>query len=488
MICIPVTARSNSKAICELKEASKLADIVELRIDYIENPDLESLLKSKTGPIIVTNRPVNQGGMFKGSESDRIDLLKKAISLKADYVDIEHDCADKITETDDTQLIVSCHDFEGTPENILDIHRNLIKSGGNIAKLVTFAKDINDNFKIFKLLRETDFPTIAFCMGELGLISRILSPVFGGMLTFAALDEGKESAPGQLPIETCSNVYRVPVLNKNTEIFGLLGNPVGHSMGPYMHNGAFKENGVNGVYVPFKVEEVSLFMGAVKEFGIKGVSVTIPHKKRVMEFLDEIDPVAKKIGAVNTVVNRNGKLSGYNTDCPAAINALERVMAESDKQSASLKDCNVVVLGAGGAARAIAFGLKEKEANLTIINRTFDSAIDLAEEVGCYCVQYESIDNVEMDVLINTTSVGMYPDVSNSPVNSQLLKEGMVVFDIIYNPLETKLLQDAKSKGCITLNGVEMFVNQASLQFDLFTGSKAPVKLMEKIVNERLAK
>lgn len=487
MICIPITARQNSEAIAELKKASKLADIIELRIDYIETPDLEALLKEKTKPVIVTNRPKNQGGMFSGSEENRISLLKKAASLKADYIDIEHDCVEAITDIGDTKLIVSYHDFDKTPGNIVEIHNSLTKSGADIAKLVTFANDIDDNFKVFDILNKTDFPTIAFCMGEFGQISRILSPVFGGKLTFASLAQGKESAPGQLTINDCNDVYGLPNLNSETNIFGLLGNPVGHSMGPHIHNGAFRDRGVNAVYVPFKVEHVSPFIGGVINLGIKGVSVTIPHKKSVMEFLDEIDPIAKSIGAVNTVVNCNGKLSGYNTDCPAAISALERVLNNTNgEQNSPLTGKNVVLLGAGGSARAIAYGLKEKGANITIVNRTYERGVELSNDVGCGAMRFEDISQLKIDIIINTTSVGMYPKIDESPLDSHILKEGMVVFDIIYNPLQTKLLIDAKNRGCITLNGVEMFVNQAALQFELFTGQKAPIKLMDSIITSRL--
>ncbi|MGR3317698.1 MAG: type I 3-dehydroquinate dehydratase [Candidatus Anammoxibacter sp.] len=503
MICIPITADSNQGAIKELKKASKFADIVELRIDYIDTPDLDALLKERSKPVIVTNRPKRQGGMFSGDETARIDLLKKAIALKADYIDIEHDSVGSIEDVGDTKLIVSYHDFNATPSNINQIHSDLTKSGADIAKLVTFANDITDNFRIFDMLNETDFPTIAFCMGELGHISRVLSSKFGGKLVFASLDKGKESAPGQLTIDEIRNVYRVQEINRETEIFGLLGNPVAHSMGPYIHNAALKENGINAVYVLFKVDKVSGFIDHIKKIGVKGLSVTIPHKEAVMEFLDEIDPIAKEIGAVNTIVNRTGKLSGCNTDCPAAISALEEVLVKTEDRikkaeakenpnpqppirnpQSTIRNKKVVVIGAGGAARAIAFGLKEKGADITIINRTYERALALSNDVGCNCAKFDELEKLKIDILINTTSVGMFPHVDESLAPDTILKNGMVVFDIIYNPTETKLLQEAKSKGCTVLNGVDMFVKQAALQFELFTGQKAPDKLMKNIINE----
>ena len=479
MICIPVTACTTQEAINELKEASKHADVVELRIDYIKSPDLNALLKVKKKPVIVTNRPKHQGGLFAGDEESRISLLKKAVELNADYIDLEYDCVDKIKDLGDTKLIVSYHNFDETPKNVKQIHKNLTKSNAHIVKLVTFANDITDNFYIFDLLNETDYPTIAFCMGELGQISRILSPKFGGKLVFASLTSGKESAPGQLTIDDLTNIYHVQEINNSTQIFGLLGNPVAHSKGHYIHNALFKEKDINAVYMLFKVENIATFIDVVKKFGIDGLSVTIPHKESVIKYLDEIDPIAKKIGAVNTVINRNGKLVGHNTDCPAAINALEKIV---NKSGSLIQNKKVVIIGAGGAARALAFGLKEKGANIKLVNRTFERCVELADEVGCSYGKLPETGEIDADVLINTSSVGMYPNVEDSPVSDAMLKQDMILFDVVYNPQETKLLKDAKANGCVTLDGVEMFVGQAALQFELFTGKKPQTDLMKDII------
>ncbi len=502
MICIPITAKTNDEAINDLREASRFADIVELRIDYIKEPDLNALLKSKTKPVIVTNRSLRQGGLFEGDEIDRMDLLKKAINLKAEFVDVEYDCLGKIADKGVSKIIASYHDFSKTPDDLPGIHASIVKSGADIVKIVTFATDIRDNFKMFELLKATGFPTIAFCMGELGQISRILTTKFGGRLTFASLGKGKESAPGQLTIDDCKNVYRISKLNEDTDIYGLLGDPVSHSMGPHIHNASFDAVGINAVYVPFKVEAVSSFLEMSKKLDIKGLSVTIPHKETSVNFLDNIDVIAKNIGAVNTIVNRNGKLTGHNTDCPAAINSLSLTIINAVISGAlkmakiepsptggslpTLKDRKVVILGAGGAARAIAFGIKDKGASITIVNRVHQRAENLAAEAGCQSLKMHKIHKCEIDVLINTTSVGMHPEIDESPVPSYILKKGMVVFDIVYNPPETKLLKEARERGCIVLNGVKMFVKQAAMQFELFTGQRAPVKLMEDIIRKRI--
>lgn len=481
MICIPITAHSNQEAIEDLKEASRFADIIELRLDYIKDPDLDALLMGRTRPLIVTNRPKRDAGDFQGTELERIALLQKAVRFHPEYVDIELDSVSKLHDLGKTKLIVSYHNFNETPNDIGRIHEDLIRTGASIVKLATFARDITDNARILELLKRANFPTIAFCMGELGQISRILSIKFGSMLTFASLARGKESAPGQLSIKELKDVYHISEIGRNTDIYGIIGNPVSHSISPHIHNPSFIAMGINAVYLPFKVEDVARFIESFKDIGFKGLSVTIPHKEEIIKYLDEIDPLAKRIAAVNTVINRDGKLCGYNTDCPAAVGALEEIL--KDRGGWGQK---VVIIGAGGAARAIAFGLKERGADITIINRTNKRGLDLSKEVGCNYAGFNEIEGIDMDVLINTTPVGMFPKVDESPVPGSILKKGMVVFDIVYNPIDTKLLEEAKDKGCIVINGVEMFVRQAALQFELFTGEKAPVPLMERIIKERL--
>lgn len=478
MICIPITAGSNHEALKDLRLACASADLVELRLDYIDRPDLDSLLRDRPRPVIVTNRAVDQGGMYSGNESSRIDMLKKAIDLGADYIDIEHDCVDKIKDIGATKLIVSYHNFQETPHDIGRIHSGLANSGAHIAKLVTFANRIEDNYRIFEMLENSDFPTISFCMGELGQVSRILSLKYGGIFTFASLDKGKESAPGQLTIDDLTNIYHAREIGKTTAVYGLIGNPVDHSMGHVFHNGVFNKTGVDARYLRFKVDDLGGFIDSVKRFDIKGLSVTIPHKESIIQFIDEVDPVAEQIGAVNTVINDQGRLSGCNTDAPAAVSALEEVMindaagdrTEGNDAVSPVCNRNVTIIGAGGAARAIVFGLREKGANITVVNRNHDRARRLVDDAGCDYAAPDRLTEMNTDILINTTSVGMFPHVDESPVPEAVLKEGMVVFDIIYNPRETKLLKIARRKGCTILDGTEMFIKQAVLQSELFTG------------------
>lgn len=276
---------------------------------------------------------------------------------------------------------------------------------------------------------------------------------------------------------------KTEIQQKNPEeIYGLIGNPVNHSLSPLMHNSAFEEIGKNAVYLAFKVKEKNLenAIQGIKGLEINGMNVTIPHKEKVIKFLDEIDGTAESIGAVNTILEKNGKLRGYNTDCLGALNAIKKRMEVEGK--------NVVILGAGGASKAICFGLKEK-ANLFIVNRTFKKALKLGKEVDAEVFPFAQLERVflenKIDLLINTTPVGMYPQTGQSLVQKRLLKD-MVVMDAIYNPLKTKLLRDAQANGCTIIRGIEMFVEQGVKSFELWTGETAPRKKMKEVVEEEL--
>jgi shikimate dehydrogenase len=263
-----------------------------------------------------------------------------------------------------------------------------------------------------------------------------------------------------------------------TKLCAILGNPIEHTLSPLIHNAAFDHLHLNYVFLAFKVEHLKEAVHGIRALDIKGVSVTIPHKVAIIDYLDEVEEIAGKIGAVNTVVNRGGRLIGYNTDWSGAIRPLE---AQVD-----LKGRKALVLGAGGAARAIAFGLKEKGADFTILNRTVHKAEMLASELGVNYGSLEDSASVPFDTVINTTSLGMYPNVKDTPVKKALLK-GVLVFDMVYNPLKTRLIRDAEENGCATIMGLEMFINQAAMQFELWTGEKAPLDLMKKVVVEALS-
>jgi shikimate dehydrogenase len=269
-------------------------------------------------------------------------------------------------------------------------------------------------------------------------------------------------------------------IDQYTELYGVIGNPVRHSLGPVMHNAAFYNQGINAVYLAFESNDIEGAVKGMRSLGIKGMSVTIPHKESVIPFLDQIDPLAKEIGAVNTIVNKNNKLTGYNTDATGALKALSDVIQVNGKRC--------VILGAGGAARAIGYILKKNNVDLMIANRSAERGKALSRSLDATFIKLEEVIDVEIDILINTTSVGMSPNTEFSPVSEDVLKPGMTVMDIIYNPMTTKLLNLASQKGCRVVHGLSMFINQGAEQFRLWTGQEAPVDVMKKVVEEYLYK
>lgn len=268
------------------------------------------------------------------------------------------------------------------------------------------------------------------------------------------------------------------MISASTEVFCVIGRPVSHSLSPGMHNAAFKASGFDGVYTAFEVADVSAAVKGIRALGIRGVSVTIPHKVSIIPLLDEIDPTAMKIGAVNTIVSDGGLLKGYNTDCQGAVAAL--------MEKSEVREKRVLIVGAGGAARAIGFGLAGKRAHVTFCNRTEEKAKHLAGELGTAFCKMEEIGDGAWEIIINTTSVGMTPDTKHMPIPETLLRPGQCVMDIVYNPLETLLLKKAAQAGCVTVDGASMFIHQGAFQFELWTGRKAPIQVMQETVYKAL--
>ena len=486
MICIPIVGPSMSKALEQVASASSLADILELRLDLIENPGLKVLLDSVSLPVIVTNRSKLDGGQFKGPDEDRVRTLREALDAGADFVDIEVSTPREflqpfLEEGDPSRTIISYHDFSHTPEDFNPLYETMCELPGEIVKIVTYARDISDNLKMFELLKRAkreNKKLIGLCMGDLGEISRVLSPLFGGFLTFGSLETGQESAPGQIPAKTLKEIYRVNTERSEFNIYGVIGNPVSKSMGYLVHNRAFLEKSSPDIYVSFLVDNVEKFFRGFKGF-FNGLSVTMPAKEQIMPVLDRVDETARKIGAVNTVVKEGGAWVGYNTDCSGAISALEACTSLSGK--------NVLILGSGGTAKAIGYGVKEKGGNLTITyNKNKERGESLANELDCELVNTRDAGTCPIDVLINCSPVGMNPNINETPFMARDLKEGMVVFDSVYNPLETRLLREAKSVGCKVIPGYELFINQAARQFELWTGQAAPVDVMREVLLKKL--
>lgn len=495
-LCVTLTEQTPEAMLAAMRRLPAFVDMAEVRLDHIRKvrpclsaSDVERICQGKDRPIVVTNRPRREGGLNEGPEDARVESLRKAAALGAEYVDIELDSVGVLGEIrGGTQRIVSYHNFELTPPDLDNIHRNAVAVGADVVKVAVMARDIVDTLPIMALLRRhaASVPTIALSMGEEGLPTRLMGRKLGAFLVYACAEEGSEAAMGQVPCREMEHLYRFSQISAGTDIFGVVANPVAHSMSPVIHNAAFAEAGLDAVYLPFKVTEPRPFLEGYEPYDLKGLSVTIPHKEAMVPLMDEVDELTARVGALNTVVIRDGRRLGSNTDVAAALGVLESCAGRAGLLP--LERCTVLLLGAGGAARAIAFGLSGRVAQMTIANRTLSRGRDLAAEVGASWCGLDEIANLRPDILVNTTSVGMYPRTDESPVPESMLRRGMVVFDAVYNPMETTLLQQAREAGCIAAAGLEWFIAQAAVQFETWTGLVAPRERMAQVVLERLSR
>ena len=401
------------------------------------------------------------------------------MALGSDYVDIEYSAGIEtirklLSLREKSKVIASHHDFNGMPSDLSEIYSRLKNLGADVIKIACTAQSLADNLSMLRLIetaKSENIALIGLCMGEKGAISRILGPAFGGYCTFGSSAKGKETAPGQIPVEYLKRVYRSHSLKKEgLKIYGLAGNPVSSSKGYLLHNLLFKEYGMNAVYLNFPTENFNEFIGQFRNF-IDGLSITMPYKEEALRYCDTLSPEAEKIRAVNTLVRNGDKLAGHNTDFLGAKQAL--------LEKTRLAGKKVLLLGAGGVARAIAYAVLSEKANLTITNRTFSKASTLAAELSCSAVQMKEINWRTYDILINATSVGMRP--REVPVPMSKIRN-MIVFDAIYNPLITELLHQAEKNSCTIISGMRMFLYQAAAQFFLWTGKKPDSELMEDII------
>lgn len=466
------------------------AQLVELRLDYISSRvNIQRLLKDRPCPTVITVRREQDGGKYTGSEDARLIMLREAIANGVEYVDLEDDIAGKIPRFGKTKRIISHHNFRNTPENLRELHAKMKALDADIVKIATMANQPHDNLRVLEMMQESDCPTIGMCMGDIGTPSRILGPKFGAPFTYATFHHERALAPGQLSYDQMVNVYRHNNLNPNTALYGVVADPVGHSLSPQIHNAAFGAAGIDAVYVPFRVpfDVLGQFMEDVGRLGIKGLSVTIPHKEAIAKFLTKVDPAVKGIGAVNTVLFKGEEVLGYNTDYKAAMDCLEHALggAASPGAASPLHDKKVLVLGAGGVARAVMYGLQRRGAKTIIASRTRSRAQNLADTFGGKCVEWQAR-HVPTDIIVNCTPIGMHPNVDETPFNKSSLKPTMVVFDTVYNPESTLLLKEARSHGCRIVTGVEMFIRQAALQYLLFTGKEAPEELMRETLKRAI--
>ncbi|HKQ08761.1 MAG TPA: shikimate dehydrogenase [Blastocatellia bacterium] len=496
-ICAVITESGVAAARAAMQSAAAVADIIELRLDYLRdfdfnNPDrLSALLDDKPLPVIVTCRAVDEGGQQEVAEAVRLRLLTEALRRGADYCDIEAAHYDEGTAArlDASRLIVSYHNFSKTPADLSAIYERLTRRPAAIHKIAVRANDITDALRVLGLLDRAATehrPLIAIAMQEAGLLTRILGPVRGSFLTYGSLARGHESAPGQVTCEELRDLYRIHRLTPDTQVVGIVGRPVSHSASPQMHNRAFQEMGLDFVYLPFEVNEVGEFFKrlvrpATREIDwpLRGFSVTIPHKAAVIPFLDELDETARRIGAVNTVVIKGERLIGYNTDADGAMAPLEAVT--------DLRQARCAVIGTGGSARALVFGLRERGARVTLFARNPAKAAALANEFDLAAHPVESLATSDAEIIINTTPVGMLNhDEGTSLVRRDVWADRKIAYDLIYNPPETRFLADARLHGCVTINGVEMLAAQAARQFELWTGRKPPIEVLRAAILEKV--
>lgn len=457
--------------------AERGVPLVEYRLDYIaRSPDLKRLLANRPTPVIMTCRRPIDGGKWAGKESERLMLLRAAIVTGTDYIDVERDVAMIVRRYGKSKRIISHHDFAGTPENLDEIYASMMKLDPDIIKLVTTAQSPADCVRVLKLVKDAPVPTVAFCMGEFGQPSRVLCGRYGAPFTYATPSANREVAPGQLSYDQLTSLYRYDQIGPQTKLFGVLGDPIGHSLSPLLHNRGMQHLGIDGAYLPFRVpaEEFDTTLDEFQWLNVGGYSVTIPHKQAALAKYPQCDDVVKQIGAANTIHRDDqGNWRTSNTDLSAALDSLR--LGFPDPSSVNFAGQRVLILGAGGAARAIAFGLVRAGAAVVLTSRTNDRANQLATELGCRAIAWDDRGTEPWDILVNCTPVGMSPNPDASPLDADALRPGGVVFDTIYNPEETKLLSLARERGCRTVSGIEMFVRQAAEQFRLFTGQPAPL-------------
>ncbi|MFN4258072.1 MAG: shikimate dehydrogenase [Gemmataceae bacterium] len=487
MICVVIGRGQQQVVEQEMREAARRgAGLIEVRLDYwTETPDLSRLLAQKPCPLVATVRRPQDGGLWTGSEEARQVLLRQAIVSGFDYVDLETDIADAIPRYRNVRRIISYHNLHGVPDDLEALHQRMCQQDADIVKVVVFAHQPADNWRVLRLPRGAPRPTVAFCMGEIGFPSRLLSLRMGAPFTYAAARRERPLAAGIPSLDDLQHVYRVEHLNHQTRVFGVVGDPIGHSLSPIAHNAAYRHLGLNCLYVPFRVPrgELPRFVTEAEEWDIGGYSVTLPHKEAAATLAPHQEPSVRRTGSANTLARRAEGWWAYNTDYQAIVDSLREGLLAGE----SLAGRPVLVLGAGGVARTLAFALHDQGARVTIANRTRRRAEQLAAEVGCSFVEWEARHAVPCDLLANGTSVGMHPHVDECPIHVGFLRPELMVFETIYTPETTLLVKEARARGGQVLTGVDMFVRQAGLQFELFTGHPPPLDVMRQAVRRALS-
>ncbi len=493
-LCVAISAGSIDELIAKSRELRGSFPFQELRLDYLPDPlaavsALPDLLTGAAPPaLLATCRRTGSGGRFRGDAGAELDVLAAAAKAGCVLVDLALESAEELgrdalgrLRNAGAAVVLSFHDFEG-PNDVEAVYRRMTALSPDLCKIVPTAHGLRDNLGLLHFLQTrqaSDPQVVGLLMGEAGMPSRILGVRAGSAFTFGAASAAEATASGQIDALTLRDLYRLETLNADTKLYGVAGDPVASSRSPLMLNAAFGHAGQNAVYLPLLTHDAADLFRFARDLPLAGFSVTMPLKAAVLPHLDQVDPLARKIGAVNTVVREpDGSYSGYNTDIAGITGPLEERL--------SLGGARVLVLGAGGAARAAAFGCADRGASVAILNRTFANAVQLADEAGGTALQHDELAGCPaFDVVINATPAGMRGNATALPIDTAELRTRLV-FDTVYNPLETPLIQAARARGVETIAGIEMFVRQGARQFELWTGEPAPVDLMRDIVLKSL--
>jgi 3-dehydroquinate dehydratase/shikimate dehydrogenase len=474
-ICVSVREATTQKAVEAAERAAGWADLVEIRADYIEDLDLGLLFSRKPKPVIFTLRSRQEGGAYLGSERVRLETILQASQCGADFVDVEFSASWQLIlqGVPHDKVILSHHDFEKPPADPEALVDAMAATGAAILKLAVHARSLADNLSIARLLRRAQARRQDLCalaMGREGLPSRILGSLWGSWMTFASLPGGEATAEGQVPADVLVQLYRAREISPDTQLYGVVGKPLGHTLSPHIHNAAFAARGKDAVLLPLEAASFEDFLEFHAAFPLQGACVTIPYKGDAFRLAYSLSVAAEQTGAVNTLILRQGRWHGENTDVEGFLRPLKRRV-----QPGKLR---AVVLGAGGAARAATYALRSQDVAVCVVSRDGAKARALAEKFQAEHAGWDRLEGLAWDLLVNATPLGMMPETDRSPVPGNLLK-GEWVYDLVYNPAGTRLLREAAARGCRTISGDEMFLTQAWKQQCLWCETPPPDGVME---------
>jgi 3-dehydroquinate dehydratase/shikimate dehydrogenase len=476
LVCVTVTAPTTA-GLRQRRDEVADADLLELRLDSVSDPDLAGALAGRRRPVIVTCRPAWEGGGFKGSEEERRRLLTDALALGAEYVDLEWRAHfdDLLARTGGRRIVLSAHDFRSMPRGLAELARAMRATGAEVVKIAAQANALRDCLPLLELGRNMGQQgrMVLIAMGERGLASRVLAGRFGSAWTYA----GTVGEVGQLRPCVLLDDYRFRALSAVTDVYGVVGSPVSHSVSPAMHNAAFRAGGIDAVYLPLPAVDVDDFITFARGIGLKGASVTIPFKVPLFERVDEACTAAHRIGAINTIRVVDGRWLGANTDAAGFLQPLQ-------DRGVSVRGMRAAILGAGGSARAVAIALATSGAVVSVHARSQARAEAVAMlasgGAGAWPPEPGS-----WDLLINCTPIGMHPRVDETPLPLEALT-GRLVYDLVYNPPATRLLREAAASGIATIGGMDMLVAQAHEQFQGWIGTRPPPGVMRTAAEQGL--